>query len=47
MKTVLFTGCSTGFGLETARYLLGRDWNVVTTMRTPRDDVIPASDRLV
>jgi NAD(P)-dependent dehydrogenase (short-subunit alcohol dehydrogenase family) len=46
MKTVLITGCSSGFGLETARYFLQCDWNVVATMRTPREDVLPGSDRL-
>ena len=46
MKTVLITGCSSGFGLEIARHFLDRDWNVVATMRTPRDDVLPPSGRL-
>lgn len=46
MKTVLITGCSSGFGLETARYFLDRDWKVVATMRTPREDVLPRSERL-
>jgi NAD(P)-dependent dehydrogenase (short-subunit alcohol dehydrogenase family) len=46
MKTVLITGCSSGFGLETARYFLDRDWKVIATMRTPREDVLPRSDRL-
>ena len=46
MKTVLITGCSSGFGLETARYFLERDWKVIATMRTPREDVLPSSDRL-
>ncbi|WP_322060164.1 SDR family oxidoreductase [Paraburkholderia sp. J63] len=46
MKTVLITGCSSGFGLETARYFLERDWNVVATMRMPREDVLPRSARL-
>ena len=46
MKTVLITGCSSGFGLEIARYFLERDWNVVATMRSPRTDLLPASDRL-
>ena len=46
MKTILITGCSSGFGLETARHFLDRDWNVVATMRTPRDDVLPRSERL-
>lgn len=46
MKTVLITGCSSGFGLETARHFLERDWQVIATMRTPRDDVLPRSPRL-
>lgn len=46
MKTILITGCSSGFGLDTARYFLERDWKVIATMRTPREDVLPRSDRL-
>jgi NAD(P)-dependent dehydrogenase (short-subunit alcohol dehydrogenase family) len=46
MKTVLITGCSSGFGLETARYFLDRGWKVTATMRTPRADVLPASEHL-
>ncbi|KAB2788659.1 MULTISPECIES: SDR family oxidoreductase [Hyphomicrobiales] len=46
MNTILITGTSSGFGLETARYFLDRDWTVIATMRTPRDDVLPASERL-
>lgn len=46
MKTVFITGCSSGFGLETANYFLERDWHVVATMRTPREDLLPRSDRL-
>ncbi len=46
MKTVLITGCSSGFGLEIARHFLARDWQVVATMRTPRADVLPPSERL-
>jgi len=46
MKTVLITGCSSGFGLEIARYFLERDWNVLATMRTPRNDLLPPSARL-
>jgi NAD(P)-dependent dehydrogenase (short-subunit alcohol dehydrogenase family) len=46
MKTILITGCSSGFGLETAKYFLERDWKVVATMRTPREDVLPRSEHL-
>lgn len=46
MKTILITGCSSGFGLDTARYFLEREWNVIATMRTPRADVLPRSERV-
>ncbi|MDF7777116.1 SDR family NAD(P)-dependent oxidoreductase [Sphingomonas sp. AOB5] len=46
MKTVLITGCSSGYGLETARYFLAQGWNVIATMRTPREGLFPPSDRL-
>lgn len=46
MKTVLITGCSSGYGLETARYFHARGWNVVATMRTPREDLLPRAERL-
>jgi NAD(P)-dependent dehydrogenase (short-subunit alcohol dehydrogenase family) len=46
MKTILITGCSSGFGLETARYFLERDWNVIATMRTPNAELLPASPHL-
>ncbi len=46
MKTVLITGCSSGYGLETARYFHAQGWNVIATMRTPREDLLPKSDRL-
>jgi NAD(P)-dependent dehydrogenase (short-subunit alcohol dehydrogenase family) len=46
MQTVLITGCSSGFGLETARLFLERGWNVVATMRTPNADLLPPSERL-
>ena len=46
MKTVLITGCSSGYGLETARHFLAQGWHVVATMRTPRWDLLPPSERL-
>jgi NAD(P)-dependent dehydrogenase (short-subunit alcohol dehydrogenase family) len=46
MKTVLITGCSSGYGFETARHFLAQGWKVIATMRTPREDVLPRSDRL-
>ena len=46
MKTILITGCSSGYGLATARHFHAQGWNVIATMRTPRADVLSASDRL-
>lgn len=46
MNTILITGSSSGFGLETARHFLERDWTVIATMRTPREKLLPASERL-
>ena len=46
MKTILITGASSGFGLETARHFHAEGWNVIATMRCPRPDLFPASDRL-
>ncbi|MBE1162358.1 SDR family oxidoreductase [Dyella acidiphila] len=46
MKTVLITGCSSGYGLETARYFLALGWKVIATMRTPREDVLAPSANL-
>jgi NAD(P)-dependent dehydrogenase (short-subunit alcohol dehydrogenase family) len=46
MKNVLITGCSSGYGLGTARHFLAQGWNVTATMRTPRPDVLPRSERL-
>jgi NAD(P)-dependent dehydrogenase (short-subunit alcohol dehydrogenase family) len=46
MKTVLITGCSSGYGLETARHFHAQGWHVVATMRTPREGLLPASDRI-
>jgi NAD(P)-dependent dehydrogenase (short-subunit alcohol dehydrogenase family) len=46
MNTVLITGSSSGYGLETARHFLAQGWNVIATMRTPRPGVLPQSDRM-
>ncbi|PZU87654.1 MAG: short-chain dehydrogenase/reductase [Shinella sp.] len=46
MKTVLITGCSSGYGLETARYFHEKGWSVIATMREPRDSLLPASERI-
>lgn len=46
MRTVLITGCSSGYGLEIARHFHAQGWNVIATMRTPREDVLPRSERL-
>lgn len=46
MKTILITGCSSGFGLETAKYFLERGWKVIATMRTLREDVLPRAENL-
>jgi NAD(P)-dependent dehydrogenase (short-subunit alcohol dehydrogenase family) len=46
MNTVLITGCSSGYGLETARHFLELGWHVVATMRSPRPHLLPDSSRL-
>jgi NAD(P)-dependent dehydrogenase (short-subunit alcohol dehydrogenase family) len=46
MKTVLITGSSSGYGLETARYFHAQGWSVIATMRTPREDILPPSERM-
>ena len=46
MQTILITGTSSGYGLETARHFLAKGWNVVATMRTPDAGLLPASPRL-
>ena len=43
MKTILITGCSSGFGLDTAKYFLERGWKVIATMRSVRGDILPRS----
>ncbi|EIM26000.1 SDR family oxidoreductase [Microvirga lotononidis] len=46
MKTILITGCSSGYGLETARLFHAKGWNVIATMRTPWEGILPRSERL-
>jgi NAD(P)-dependent dehydrogenase (short-subunit alcohol dehydrogenase family) len=46
MNTVLITGCSSGYGLETARYFHAQGWSVIATMRTPQEDILPRSERM-
>lgn len=46
MPKILITGCSSGFGLETAKMFLVRGWEVVATMRVPNIDLLPASEHL-
>jgi NAD(P)-dependent dehydrogenase (short-subunit alcohol dehydrogenase family) len=46
MKTVLITGASSGYGLETARHFHAEGWSVIATMRTPRPSLLPTSERM-
>lgn len=46
MSTILITGCSSGFGAETAGFFLARGWTVIATMRKPDPGLLPKSDRL-
>ena len=39
MKTALITGCSSGYGLATARHFHARGWRVIATMRRPRAEL--------
>jgi len=46
MKTVLITGCSSGYGRETARHFHAQGWHVIASMRTPSAEHLPRSERL-
>jgi len=46
MKTILITGCSSGYGLETARHFHANGWNVVATMRNPSAAPLTPSDHM-
>lgn len=45
-KTVLITGCSSGYGLATARHFYEQGWTVIATMRTPRPELLPRGERM-
>lgn len=46
MQTILITGTSSGYGLETARHFLDRGWTVIATMRRPDASLLPVSPKL-
>lgn len=46
MPSVLITGCSTGFGRQTALHFVEKGWSVFATMRDPAASTLPASERL-
>ncbi|MBX4892972.1 SDR family oxidoreductase [Rhizobium bangladeshense] len=46
MQTILITGTSSGYGLETARHFLANGWRVLAAMRKPNPDVLPRSENL-
>lgn len=47
-KTVLITGCSSGFGKLAAKTFLQNDWNVIATMRSPEKETeLQASDNML
>ena len=46
MKTILITGCSSGYGLETGRHFHALGWNVIATMRNPSAAPLTPSDHL-
>ena len=47
MNTILITGTSSGYGLETARLFAAQGWDVIATMRTPRSGLLPDSVRVL
>jgi NAD(P)-dependent dehydrogenase (short-subunit alcohol dehydrogenase family) len=47
MNTVLITGASSGYGLETARHFHAQGWQVIATMRRPRAGLLPDEVRVL
>lgn len=46
MNTIMITGASSGYGLETAKHFLTQGWKVIATMRKPDQHVLPRSEDL-
>lgn len=46
MKTILISGCSSGFGHETAKFFLEKGWKVIATMRSPKEGILPKHENL-
>ena len=46
MKRILITGCSSGYGFETARHFHAGGWTVIATMRNPAAAPLEPSARL-
>ena len=47
MNTVLITGASSGYGLQTARHFHAQGWKVIATMRSPRTGLLPDAVRVL
>jgi len=46
MKSIMITGCSSGFGLDTAKHFLEQGFQVIATMRNPDKNVLPEAANL-